>query len=216
MRRVRYLISSLLAAGFGATGEASAETRRPHATGPEDDGRGKLFRIFKLDHLYSLMQHRSHRSHRSHSSHRSGAGGYGGYGGGYVPSAPVYTPPPAPPYRPPATPRVYAPSPSRSYDVPEPTGAEANPSGTAPSLGADTAPAPDPLRALSGRSELFASIVKRVQIGLMGQGYYEGAVDGIVGPGMRSSLTRFQTDLKLPVTGSITPETLDALRIAAR
>jgi len=38
----------------------------------------------------------------------------------------------------------------------------------------------------------------------------EARVDGIVGPALRSSLRRFQTSRSLAVTGTITPEALDA------
>ena len=69
---------------------------------------------------------------------------------------------------------------------------------------------------LSGRTELFTTIVKRMQLGLLGYGYYSGAIDGTVGPAMRTSLMRMQTDFKLSPTGTITPEVLDALRITAR
>ncbi|WP_246679039.1 peptidoglycan-binding domain-containing protein [Mesorhizobium sp. B1-1-3] len=43
-------------------------------------------------------------------------------------------------------------------------------------------------------------------------GYYNGKLDGIFRPEMRASLTKLQTDYGLKVTGTITPETLDALR----
>jgi His-Xaa-Ser repeat protein HxsA len=73
-------------------------------------------------------------------------------------------------------------------------------------------PAP---RVLSGRTELFTSIVRRVQLGLQAYGYYKGVSDGVVGDATRDALRRFQTDFKLHVTGTITPEVLDALRITA-
>lgn len=70
-------------------------------------------------------------------------------------------------------------------------------------------------RVLSGRSAQFQSIVRRVQIGLLGQGYYQGDVDGEVGPSMRAALREFQSAVGLTVTGTITPETLDALKISS-
>jgi His-Xaa-Ser repeat protein HxsA len=71
------------------------------------------------------------------------------------------------------------------------------------------------LPALSGRSERFKSIVRRVQIALLAQGFYEGAIDGVVGPAMRGGMRRFQKKRGLAVTGTITPELLDALRVAS-
>lgn len=53
-------------------------------------------------------------------------------------------------------------------------------------------------------------------MGLMAYGYYDGPPDGIVGPKTRDALNRFQTDYGLKVTGTITPEVLDAFRIVAR
>jgi len=46
-------------------------------------------------------------------------------------------------------------------------------------------------------------------------GYYQGAPDGIIGAGTREALSRLQADYGLKVTGTITPETLDALKITA-
>jgi len=55
-----------------------------------------------------------------------------------------------------------------------------------------------------------------VQLGLHAFGYYDGAINGEVDPSMKESLRRFQTDYKLKVTGTITPDVLNALKIAAR
>jgi His-Xaa-Ser repeat protein HxsA len=60
----------------------------------------------------------------------------------------------------------------------------------------------------SSGEERFTAIVRRVQSGLTAYGYYTGAIDGVVGPDTRSALTRFQTDYKLRITGTITPEVL--------
>ncbi|MBL7373004.1 peptidoglycan-binding protein, partial [Escherichia coli] len=69
--------------------------------------------------------------------------------------------------------------------------------------------------ALSGRTERFKSIVKRVQIALLAQGYYQGAIDGVVGPGMRAAIRKFQAARALSVTGTINSEVLDALRVSS-
>jgi peptidoglycan hydrolase-like protein with peptidoglycan-binding domain len=50
----------------------------------------------------------------------------------------------------------------------------------------------------------------------MTYGYYDGAIDGIVGPKTRAALLRFQEDFGLKITGTITPEVLDALRVTAK
>lgn len=206
MKRKRFLIPSLFAAGFGAQHEALATTVPLTTGGDGDQDRATLYGIFKQGHAVSLAQH---RSHSSHSSHRSGGGGHyshsshsshrsstGGYDGTYT--APLYDSPapasPSPP--PPATPTRYVPLRS------------AQP-------GEATPPPADAVPSLSGRSERFKSIVKRVQIALLAQGFYQGAIDGVVGPGLRSSIRRFQGAKTLPITGTITAEVLDALRVSS-
>jgi peptidoglycan hydrolase-like protein with peptidoglycan-binding domain len=54
-----------------------------------------------------------------------------------------------------------------------------------------------------------------VQLGLLAYGYYEGTIDGVVGPKMKDSIRRFQKDFGLNVTGTITPQVLDTLKITA-
>lgn len=49
---------------------------------------------------------------------------------------------------------------------------------------------------------------------MLAYGYYEGPIDGVVGTVMKSSLRRFQTDFNLMVTGTITPQVLDTLKIS--
>ncbi|MEI9899147.1 MAG: peptidoglycan-binding domain-containing protein [Hyphomicrobium sp.] len=71
------------------------------------------------------------------------------------------------------------------------------------------------LPALSGRTERFAAIVRRVQIALLAQGFFNGPISGTVGPVTRAALRRFQTSRGLEATGTITPQTLDALKISS-
>lgn len=54
-----------------------------------------------------------------------------------------------------------------------------------------------------------------MQLGLYSWGYYTGEIDGIVGPATRLALSTMQSDWGLNVTGTITPEVLDALKIVA-
>lgn len=190
----RFLISSLALAGFIRSGSAEAALPNDGAEAKKPPLEPAIFKLFRQDHLFSLAGHRSHSSHSSHSSHRSGSGG------GYL-SAPVYSPPP-PVYTPPA--RVYTPAPAASPPS----------SGTLPSAPATSTPRRLP--PLSSRSELFNDIVRRVQLGLQAYGYYDGAIDGVVGNDMKASLRKFQEDYSLKATGTITPEVLDALKIVAR
>jgi len=63
-------------------------------------------------------------------------------------------------------------------------------------------------------AESFTDTAKRVQRGLKAFGYYDGAIDGIIGKSSRAALKTFQTDFSLKVTGTITPEVLKALGIS--
>jgi Putative peptidoglycan binding domain len=53
--------------------------------------------------------------------------------------------------------------------------------------------------------------VASVQTKLANDGYYQGEIDGILGPETRRAIVNFQTDHGLRVTGSLTQETLDTL-----
>lgn len=68
---------------------------------------------------------------------------------------------------------------------------------------------------LPGNTDRFAAIVKQVQMAMLAFGYYSGPINGTVSQDTRDALTRLQTDYGLKPTGTITPQTLDALRIRA-
>lgn len=207
MRRKTFIIPTIVAAGFGQQNPALAAMLHATTTGSLDPTTGKLMRVFDQDHLVTLADHRSHSSHSSHrsgsgggghyshTSHRSGSGGYDG--GGYS-GTPLYVPPaPSPPPPPPVEPAPQA----------QPLFAPTNRA---------SPPPPDGLPALSGRTKRFASIVRRVQIALMAQDFYTGPINGVVAPGLRSALRKFQKDRGLDVTGTITPTTLDALMVSSQ
>ncbi len=61
--------------------------------------------------------------------------------------------------------------------------------------------------------EQFTLRVRRVQTGLMAYGYYNGFIDGQVGPETKSALAKFQKDYGMSITGTITQEVLDAFGI---
>ena len=207
VKRTRFLISSLLAAGFTGHQDAMADTFTKATTGNDDPNKGALLRRFSQDHTVTLAQHRSHSSHSSHSSGYGGGGGHYSHtshrsssGGGYVPSynpAPGYSPPYVAPTQEPQ-PQPQTAQPLYSTDV------------------RASAPPSDGLPALSGRTKRFASIVRRVQIALLAQDFYSGIIDGLVGPSLRSALRKFQQSRGLDVTGTITPPTLDALMVSSQ
>nr|MBA4768966.1 His-Xaa-Ser repeat protein HxsA [Sphingobium sp.] len=193
------MISSLLMAGIAPLPPLHAQDAglAPPAGGP-DPNDGQWVQRFAQDHGFLLAQHRSHSSHASHSSHRSGSSG--------TYRAPSSTP------RAPSRPRVTpapAPSSSRSRNrrsTPDSSVLPSSPAITDNPFSPSTRP----------NTATIELVVRRVQIGLQAQGYYHGALDGIVGKETRAALVRFQTDKSLSVTGTITPEVLDALRIRAQ
>ncbi|WP_158258116.1 peptidoglycan-binding protein [Sphingopyxis lindanitolerans] len=208
-----FLIASLVAAGFGSRDPLAPDVLKA-TTATDDRGNGTtLYETFRQDHSITLADHRSHRSHSSHSSHRSSSGGHyshsshsshtshrsstGGSGGSYDP-APVYSPPPS--------------SSGSSNDNSGSTYQGATPSTLYSSPDAASS---EPLKALPGRSELFKTIVKRVQIALLAHGVFSGTIDGDVGPATRKALRAYQSKYGLKTTGTITPETLDSLKVSS-
>jgi len=57
------------------------------------------------------------------------------------------------------------------------------------------------------------SQVSNVQSALAREGYYDGAIDGSLGPATRKALRRYQRDRGLQVTGDINRATINALRL---
>ena len=126
-----------------------------------------------------------HGSHRSHGSHGSHRSSSGGGG---------YTPPPSTP-----TPsRTPSPTPSRAPSAAPST----SPSTTAPS----TVPSPT--------TQDLSAMTIRVQAALMRQGYFNGDIDGILGPQTRSALTAYQKAQGLKETGRMDIDTLTRLGIS--
>lgn len=198
MKKSRFLISTLVAAGIAPTPPLQAQNSvgiEP-AGGDPDGDEDEIVMRFAQEHAFHLAQHRSHSSHASHSSHRSGSSG--------TTRAPVYTPPP--PRLPRATPTP-SPSPSRNERSNPPTSILPSSPATAPNT-LSSSPS-----AVAPSNSQIENVVRRVQIALGSYGYYVGAADGIMGPKTRSALREFQSDFGLKVTGTITPEVLDAFKI---
>lgn len=57
-------------------------------------------------------------------------------------------------------------------------------------------------------------VIANVQAALQEQGYYNDAVDGLIGPNTRAALSNFQRDRGLPITAAIDGPTLQALGLA--
>ncbi|MBB2908445.1 His-Xaa-Ser repeat protein HxsA [Rhizobium sp. RAS22] len=89
------------------------------------------------------------------------------------------------------------------------------PATPAPLYSAPATPPAIPLKPLAGNTDKFKRIVMQVQTALTAYGYYSGLIDGQVGPGSKTALIAMQTDYNLKVTGTITPEVLNAFGIVA-
>ena len=126
----------------------------------------------------------AHRSHSSHGSHRSHRSSSGGSRSRATPSVPQSTPQVVP--RPAPAPAQPVPQqiPGTTQELPRPT-----------------------------QQDLSVMVV-RVQAALMRLGYYNGDVDGLLGPLTRAALKSFQRTESLPQTGRMDLETLSRLGIA--
>lgn len=87
---------------------------------------------------------------------------------------------------------------------------------TSPRTVLPSLPNAQPAAPLPGNSEKFKQIAMRVQLALISYGYYNGAVDGIIGSQSKAAISKFQNDFNLKVTGTITPEVLNAFGISAQ
>ena len=86
MRRF-FFIPSLLAAGLLPVRAVAL----PFIAGNTDpEKKTSLFKLFTLDHRYTLAAHRSHSSHASHASHSSHRSSTGG--GIYIPAPAPHLP----------------------------------------------------------------------------------------------------------------------------
>ncbi|MBI3950631.1 MAG: peptidoglycan-binding protein [Acidobacteria bacterium] len=60
------------------------------------------------------------------------------------------------------------------------------------------------------------NMVERAQRALQEQGYYDGVIDGTLGPRTEQAIREFQRDHRLPVTGQLDEQTASALGIISR
>jgi len=64
--------------------------------------------------------------------------------------------------------------------------------------------------------ESTAAMVADLQDKLARAGYYQGQIDGVLGPETRHALVRYQSDKGLRVTGSLTTETQQSLGLVSQ
>jgi His-Xaa-Ser repeat protein HxsA len=73
--------------------------------------------------------------------------------------------------------------------------------------------APGVQEQLKGNTRAFQALVYRVQVALFALGYYNSAIDGLVGRQTKAAIALYQQDHGLQVSGRIDDELLDALNI---
>jgi His-Xaa-Ser repeat protein HxsA len=148
-----------------------------------------------MDNLFaSHRSHSSHSSHASHSSHYSGSGSY---------SAPAYVAP---------TPVDPAPFIARTPAAPAAVRSDVNSSQASVAAPSDSAAMKPVELTLSEKRRLQ---VLRVQMRLNSLKLYDGQITGVLDDPTRESLKLFQAVKSLPVTGTMTTPTLNALGIPA-
>ncbi|WP_272521180.1 His-Xaa-Ser repeat protein HxsA [Providencia sp. PROV202] len=130
--------------------------------------------------------HSSHRSHRSHSSHRSSSGG------GYYRSAP-------------ATP---------SYSAPATSNTQRNQSGNTRNSTSSNDYGPS-VRQQAPTEQQRKRLVMRVQYALFDRGYFNGPIDGVMGPATRTAINNYRRSHGLPLTAYIDVDLLNSLGIYA-
>lgn len=132
--------------------------------------------------------HSSHRSHRSHSSHRSSSGG------GYYRSAPA-----APSYSAPANN-----SQQRNLTRNTQNSSTSNRNDYSPNISSATV-----------NAEQRKRLVMRVQYALFERSYYDGVIDGIMGPTTRDAISRYRRTHGLPLNVYIDAALLNSLGLYA-
>ena len=181
----KFIISSFVAAGFAATSEAQiddafAKNEIAKKANPDNGIQNLIGRVlpFTLARHYSHSSHGSHGSHGSHSSH-----------GSYY----------------------------KAPDILEDRGlleqnsnlegSGRNMNSTPPESILPRSPAIVPAATtkthMKGSSKKFVVLTQKVQLALYAIGYYTGIIDGQLNNEMKASITKYQKNHNLKVTGSL-------------
>ena len=202
---IKAKIANLMAGVFTLNSGAVAEVGKAHENFEYDENLNSI-KVGSLNETLPkfLAQHRSHSSHGSHRSHRSSSGG--SYS---KPKAPSYprTPSPTPKPQP-------AKSPSDSQlKQSDPNGKPKQPDNTYNNQPVSDATT---LQYMLSEKEKREMLIKRVQLYLKINGYYNGDVDGIMGPATRYAINKFQEANGVQISDKLNVKTLDAMGIIVR
>jgi|TARA_B100001287_G_scaffold250441_1_gene230974 His-Xaa-Ser repeat protein HxsA len=206
----KFLISSLLAAGFFNIADASSDKNlkieRLENVDLINNSKG-LKSIAERNVPFTLMAHSSHGSHgshvshashsssshysSSHSSHASHSSHYSHYSHGSVDGQMQ----------------------NYSYEYKD-QGLGRNLNSTPNESILPRSPAiVDTKKNIKGRSEEFKILTQRAQLALYAMGYYSGEIDGLMNNETVSSISKYQNKHKLKVTGSLSDELIAYLDI---
>lgn len=199
----KFLVSSLLAAGFFNIADASSDKNikieKLENVDLINNSKG-LKSIAEKNVPFTLMAHSSHSSHSSsshysssHSSHASHSSHYSHYSHGSIEGQMK----------------------NYSYAYKD-QGLGRNLNSTPNSSILPRSPAiVDSKKSIKGRSEDFKVLTQRAQLALYAMGYYSGEVDGLMNNETVSSISKYQSKHNLKVTGSLSDELIAYLDIGA-
>lgn len=206
----KFLISSLLAAGFFNIADASSdkniEIEKTESVDLINNSKG-LKSIAERNVPFTLMAHSSHGSHgshvshsshsssshysSSHSSHASHSSHYSHYSYGSVEGQMQ----------------------NYSYEYKD-QGLGRNLNSTPNESILPRSPAiVDTKKNVKGNSKEFKVLTQRAQLALYAMGYYSGDIDGLMNNETVSSITKYQNKHNLKVTGSLSDELIAYLDI---
>lgn len=206
----KFLISSLLAAGFFNIADASSdkniEIKKTENVDLINNSKG-LKSIAERNVPFTLMAHSSHGSHgshvshsshsssshysSSHSSHASHSSHYSHYSYGSVEGQMQ----------------------NYSYEYKD-QGLGRNLNSTPNESILPRSPAiVDTKKNVKGNSKEFKILTQRAQLALYAMGYYSGDIDGLMNNETISSITKYQNKHNLKVTGSLSDELIAYLDI---
>lgn len=180
----RLLRGPSLAAGGMTTATLGANAAATVGEGIEAPGNPDWGSVLLPNTLNATAEDR-YAQHRSHSSHRSHRSHRSSSGGArQAPSAPAPPPQYQPPPSNPAPTVIPRSTPRIERTIPKPTPQD------------------------------VSTMVVRVQAALMRRGFYNGDIDGLLGPKTRAALRAFQQTEGIPQTGRMDIETLTRLGIS--
>ena len=203
----KFLLSSLLAAGFFNVADASSDKNIKLEKFENVDLINNsigLKSIADRNLPFTLMAHSSHGSHVSHSSHSSSSH-YSSSHSSHASHSSHYSH-----Y---SHGSVDGQNKNYSYEYRD-QGLGRNLNSTPNDSILPRSPAiVDTKKSIKGRSEEFKTLTQRAQLALYGMGYYSGVIDGLMNNETVSSISKYQSKHDLKITGSLSDELIAYLDI---